>query len=74
MFFDTSFVLKSYFTVPFILDCSNAEKVICNRKPLKRFRLCGSDEKTYDNECLFKKAQCKNGKLRKLYDGPCKGK
>ena len=81
----TCFELNSQFSVPFIIDSlrlnaekeKECEKIICNVKPLKRFRICGTDEKdkkTYPNECLFKKAQCKNGKLRKLYNGPCKGK
>ena len=35
--------------------------------------LCGNDRKTYENNCYFKQAQCKNEKLAIAHRGECKG-
>ena len=32
---------------------------------------CGSDGKTYDNQCYFQIAQCKNPRLRLVKRGEC---
>ena len=33
--------------------------------------VCGTDGKTYDNDCYFSIAKCKNRRLRKLHQGAC---
>ena len=33
--------------------------------------VCGSDEKTYNNKCLFENAKCKNSSLTILHEGKC---
>ena len=34
--------------------------------------MCGSNDKTYPNECILKIAICKSqGKISKAHDGPC---
>lgn len=34
-------------------------------------QLCGSDKVTYNNQCLFRNAQCHNKALKLAHDGPC---
>ena len=35
------------------------------------FPICGSDRKTYNNNCLFKVATCLNPKVKLLWNGNC---
>ena len=36
--------------------------------------VCGSNGKTYSNNCALKRAHCKNKKIRKARNGSCKRK
>nr|XP_045585762.1 serine protease inhibitor dipetalogastin-like isoform X1 [Procambarus clarkii] len=36
-------------------------------------QVCGSDGKSYANDCLLNVAICNNPNLKKLHDGPCSG-
>lgn len=47
-------------------DC---ELITC---PLSYFPICGSDGRTYGNECELEVQQCYNKDIIKLYDGECK--
>ncbi|KAG6965331.1 hypothetical protein JG688_00007259 [Phytophthora aleatoria] len=49
---------------------TQAEKcpVLCSRELL---RVCGSNGVTYDNECLFEVAQCKNPRVTLKHKGRC---
>ena len=57
----------------FYYSCLNKEPkctdVVC---PQVYSPVCGSDGKTYGNECELKVADCKSGKnIKKEHDGPC---
>ncbi|KDO22140.1 hypothetical protein SPRG_10958 [Saprolegnia parasitica CBS 223.65] len=45
----------------------------CRDRPCNRMfkPVCGSDNKTYNNMCLFENAQCANRGLALLHDGSC---
>jgi len=51
-----------------LLDTNCGES--CSYKPKE---VCGSDGKTYLNECIMKYETCQAGNsgVRKAYDGPC---
>uniref|UniRef100_A0A7M5UP92 Agrin n=1 Tax=Clytia hemisphaerica TaxID=252671 RepID=A0A7M5UP92_9CNID len=55
----------------------NGKQVECKKKrcsqgcPFNYEPFCGSDGKTYSNECLLKVAQCENNKIILQNQGPC---
>jgi len=44
--------------------------------PYNFAEVCGSDGKTYSNECVMRVESCQAGNpgVRKAYDGPCTGR
>ncbi|KAJ3094239.1 hypothetical protein HDU97_008327 [Phlyctochytrium planicorne] len=45
----------------------------CASPPENAPKVCGSNGKTYDSECLLKLGRCEDQTLVKAYDGECKG-
>ena len=58
-----------------ILACSEAHLQVCTKpQNPERFKLCGNDYKTYNNECFFEVAKCRNKDLKIAHRGKCEGK
>ena len=52
-----------------------AQPLLCARMCIKSWQpVCGSNGKTYSNDCHLKNAQCGHPELKLAHEGECKGK